>query len=596
MALGVAGGVALGVAGGVAYGVAEGVAEGVAVGVALGVAVGVAVGVGIILGTFQIPLFLGESLLTLWLRLSLSASTQLERDTSYLPFRHHELIYLPLPGLTGVLIQVGQRDPKIGQQRIAEAAASLGQKRAARRALEVLQAHTLRHAISKRQLQGVVELSLPFLPGREKLPNDNPLLPFSQAAQDLIAVQAGTSQHHRRERIAAARQHLTQLLDRVGSQRRPEHIARLLLPVAQRWLEEVEERDRCLAAEVDKHRELPTPFRVGNPLQAEDLELFKGRRDLVQVFNHDLAAEGGEPLFLLGQRRVGKSSLLNLLPQLMGSAAVVTINFQGLSGSLHRRAPHIWLLVEVASRFPIQPLPLEVEAWGPSLAWLKQLDVHLAQNQDRLLIAIDEIERLEEDRIAQAVCPDFLDFVRACGEQLQHIRLLLVGAHSPRRLGRHWTDRLISAIYRDLSFLSASEAEELVLRPISDFPEGVYPPELVKQIIEQTHGHPYLVQLICSELVRELNAQRRSRATEEDLEEALDCAANKSSGLFDEIWDERSPAEQRWLIRLAEAPQAVKPLDPALRQLRRESFVLREGECWRVAVPMFAQWIRTWGS
>ena len=123
------------------------------------------------------------------------------------------------------------------------------------------------------------------------------------------------------------------------------------------------------------------------------------------------------------------------------------------------------------------------------------------------------------------------------------------------------------------------------------FPD-IYPPGGVDRLVRETHGHPYLVQLVCDLLVRDLNGQERLTATAADLTRALDRAIDATS-LFRELWSDRTDGERALLRRLAaEDENATAPDDPALRDLVQEGHVERvEGRC-HLAVPLFRAWIR----
>lgn len=97
-------------------------------------------------------------------------------------------------------------------------------------------------------------------------------------------------------------------------------------------------------------------------------------------------------------------------------------NFQSLSGDAHRETPHRRVLADIAAHAPGTPAPPESDRWGDGLRWLEELD--RACTDRRLLAVIDEIERVE-DGIRDGWCSsDFLDFLRAAGDALHHIRLL----------------------------------------------------------------------------------------------------------------------------------------------------------------------------
>lgn len=371
---------------------------------------------------------------------------------------------------------------------------------------------------------------------------------------------------------------------------RRDRLTARLLPTAKLWLDVIENEERLLAAAQRENPQIEPVFHAGLPLEPDRPEqraLFKGRTDIGRLVAHHLDADRRGVLVVVGQRRMGKSSLRNFLPRLLGGGTeVVPVNFQELSGHAHRATPHRWVLELVARQFPGEEHP-QTTVWADTLAWLKARDAALADR--RVLVVIDEVERVE-DGIREGWCSaDFLDFLRAAGDALTRIRFMLLTAYPLPRLGRHWNDRLISATSRQISYLDPVSAEELMRSPVEDFPD-IYPEGGVERILKQTHRHPFLLQKIGDELCEFLNANHRQKATDDELTDIFDRVAREP--LFDELWDQRTPDEKRALHALA---CTREPLDatPAMRALEREGYVeLDADERASIAVPLFSAWIR----
>ena len=88
---------------------------------------------------------------------------------------------------------------------------------------------------------------------------------------------------------------------------------------------------------------------------------------------------------------------------------------------------------------------------------------------------------------------------RAAGDALHNIRFLLLTAYPLHRLGPHWTDRLVSATSRAISYLDEDDARELLAHPIPEFPD-IYPEGGIDVILAQTGRHPYLLQMAGDDL------------------------------------------------------------------------------------------------
>jgi uncharacterized protein len=575
---------------GAAGGVAGGVAFGVLVDVTSAVEVGMAGAMTSILILFRIPFFVAEALWTWGTSLAVRAHPSLATGLArWLPFRHHDLIYLPLPGLRPFLIDLADQNPTLAQALLDEAAESVAQKTPARHALIELQARSLERAARERRWAAAGAFALPFLPSPEDLLESSPLTRFRAAAQDLHAASL-TSDHLRRrnalERAAAKLQGFRTTM--VGKAHLDE-LEQRLQSTTPLWLDLLDDALKALSVEERAHPQLPKPFEPGPPLGPADAHLFKGRADLIRLIDHDLADHRRAPLLLTGQRRMGKTSLLRMLPERLGTGSLlVTLNFQKLSGSPHREHPHRWLAEALREARPALPPPPATTAWGDTIAWLEEAESSFGD--DRVLIAIDELERIQTGIDEGWGSPVFLDFLRAAGDALRRIRLLLVSAHPLHRLGRAWTDRLISVIHRELTYLLPHEAEDLIRNPMPGF-QDIYPPGGVDRIVRETHGHPYLVQLVCDALIRDLNSRSQLVAVDEDLSRAFDRALDDTP-LFRELWQDRSDAERALLEALARGGGGAPMEDATLRALLKEGYVERAGEGASLAVPLFGAWIR----
>jgi hypothetical protein len=611
VAIGVDFGIAVGAPGGVERGTARGVAyslavtvvigigigtsvdvqRGVAGGISVGVSAGIAAGVATLLTVFRVPMYPFEALVSLSLAWWTRVFPGRPPAADWLPFRQHDLINFPLLGLKTYLLQLSEHDPGLTRNLLAEAAASPGQKGVAHRTLIELQARALERAAQARDFAKTADLDLPFLPSADNLEPDSPFRPFRSVAGDLRACSEGGNHRQRRLALERARGTLHGFLNA----QHPSHVRRLgerLRTTARIWLETTADEERRLAADEQAHPQVPLAFVAGPDLKpgtTEDKAVFKGRKDLARIVDHELDPDRRGVLVIVGQRRMGKTSFRNWLPSLLDSGArVVSANFQELSGRPERATPHRWLLDLIAASLRDAPPPPTSPHWGDALAWLRERDATLGDG--RVLVVIDEVERVEDGIRAGWCSTDFLDFLRAAGDSLHRIRFLLLTAYPLQRLGPHWVDRLVSATTQILSYLDPESAQELIRSPIPDFPD-IYPAQGVERILRETHRHPYLIQKVCDGLCQYLNAHGgRRRATDDELTEVLDRLLNEDN-LFDEFWRQRSVEEQHALRRLAHA-QGPLDADPATRQLAREGYVEMEGDRATVAVPLFAAWIR----
>ncbi len=122
---------------------------------------------------------------------------------------------------------------------------------------------------------------------------------------------------------------------------------------------------------------------------------------------------------------------------------------------------------------------------------------------------------------------------------IQHrrgVKLLLSGSHTLEEF-RRWSSYLINAQVVELGYLEEGEARRLIETPIPDFPLR-YEPAAVQQVLALTSGHPYLVQLLCMEIVAHKNRQspaQRHLTTVADVEAAVPAMLVRGQQFFADI-------------------------------------------------------------
>lgn len=658
IAYGIAWGIALGVAHfptGVATGVAVAVATGVATGVAFDVKIGIVFGVAFGLAYLRLPLLVFESL-TAWILATAVRGRLASRKVwlRHLPYRSHDLIFFPLPGLRRLIIDIGDTDPKLAEELIAEAAGTIGQKTPARLALIELQASTLERAASRRTFSAVADMALPFLPAieadpalsalrgmaadlsasppegatsrREFVPvpsflglrvfrevlkastleraaSRRAVVPapsffgfrvFREVAIDLRAAQASRSHSHRGKCLQDAENKIKRLQNTLIGRRRPAPLEKRLLVTARAWQDVITDERAALERDKRERPQVPLPFVAGPSLTASDQGLFRGRRDLVDLIDHYLSGTRRTPVVLFGQRRMGKSSFLNMLPLQLGAGTVlVSLNCQRLSVNPRKGEPVFWVLDQIAKVVEgLPPAPRDLST--DILIWLETVDHRLAEEGRKILVAMDEVESMEEGLrhgwLPSAGLSQALDMIRAVGDSLQHIQFLLATAWRFDRLDPIWSRHLISPVIREITYLDSLEARRLLLEPEPGFP-AIYPEGGVDRILYATHGHPYLLQLAGDLLCQRINAQGRLSASDADVTHALDKCID-ATPLFQELWNMRAESERSVLRSLAYGTALPPASRTSLNHLKADGFVECDGDSWQVAVRLFATWIR----
>jgi hypothetical protein len=239
--------------------------------------------------------------------------------------------------------------------------------------------------------------------------------------------------------------------------------------------------------------------------------------------------------------------------------------------------------------------------------WLNQVERVVAQDGiETVLLALDEFEALddafEEGRFNERAV---LGMLRHIIQHRLRFKVLLAGSHTLDEFQR-WASYLINASVLHLSFLDEAEARRLIERPIENFSLR-YQPEASRRVLDLTRGHPFLVQLLCGEIIVLKNKQdpaRRRVADVEDVEAATVLALDHGDLYFADIYynqvDETGLAA---LTALAQAdPDGLSSetlaarLDPAanlaatLAWLTRRELIEAADGCYRFKVELIRRW------
>ncbi len=464
---------------------------------------------------------------------------------------------LPLIGLDDHVVLIAERKPAEGRAALAYLATSR-QRWAAQAAQIELDARQLERCPTVQAISTVYQnLAAGALEG----PASALLRSFSRISQDVNAALRQESAYNQRLALSGGEDRLDGMLRELT--RSSERYAARFRPVATRWRQIIAAHIHTLAAEVEQRQEIDSPYIIGVPL-TEQQEVFVGRADISARIEQLLLDRRRPPLLLYGQRRMGKTSLLNNLGRLLPSTIVPL--FVDLQGPAAQSSNHTGLLynlgrgmTESAQRqrgLALPPLSRDSLAVDPFTRFDEWLDeVEAALGQSAALLTLDEFEaldaafssgRFEEQRV--------LGMLRNLIQHRPRFKVLLAGSHTLDEL-QHWASYLINAQVVRIDYLKEAEARELVERPVSDFALR-YEPDAGQRVLDLTHGHPFLVQLLCAEIIAIKNEQQpslRRLAGLIDVEAAVPEALSSGSLFFADIQRNQVDAAGLALLRFLAA-------------------------------------------
>ncbi|MEM9483726.1 MAG: AAA family ATPase [Cyanobacteria bacterium P01_F01_bin.116] len=610
---GVAHGVAEGVASGVAYGVALGVASGVASGVvagnvALGVAVGVAVGVGLWVNWWR-PVLL-TSLFTPWHWLLYRFDQSRNKQLPSLLHKHlafwDEWQYLPIPGLDKHLLLTLEKRPAEGQAALDYLSTSR-QRWAAQAAQIELDARQLECC---EDAASVGDIHHRLTVGELQGPADTLLRSFTRISTDVAAALNQDSNFNQRLALSSIADRLDGLV-RELTRSSDKYVARFR-PIAQRWGNIIDLTIEDLTKESELRQEIDSPYIIGVPLNQQQT-VFISRTGISARIEQLLLDRRRPPLLLYGQRRSGKTSLLNNLGRLLPNNIVpLFVDLQGASsatsysGFLSRLAGDMVKSAQEQRSLTLPTLTREELIDDPFTIfheWLNKVETLL--KGDTGLLALDEFEKLDEvlteGRFREN---DILGMLRNIIQHRPRFKVMIAGSHTLKEFQR-WSSYLINAQTIHLGYLKESEARQLIEHPIKDFALR-YEPDASQRVLDVTHGHPFLVQLLCGEVVAYKNEQDpsiRRLATLADVEAAIPEALESGSMFFSDIEGNQVDATALAILRhiaalgeggTASQPQLVQQISddlaPAIDLLLRRELIEATADGYRFQVELIRRW------
>jgi len=261
---------------------------------------------------------------------------------------------------------------------------------------------------------------------------------------------------------------------------------------------------------------------------------------------------------------MGKTSLLNNLGRLLPNSIIpMFVDLQGPVSSATDYAGFLYniarAMIESAQRqsaFTLPPLTRETLAPDPFTyfdEWLDKVEKTLDQNI--ALLSLDEFEALDaaisKGRFDEQ---DVLGMLRHLIQHRPRFKLLLAGSHTIEEFQR-WASYLINVQVLHISYLKEHEARQLIEQPVKDF-KLRYEPDAVERVLQLTRCHPFLIQLLCAEIIYLKNEQdpsMRRLANLADVEAAMPKALDSGSFFFADIQSNQIDAAGLAVLRFIAA-------------------------------------------
>ena len=517
--------------------------------------------------------------------------------------------HLPLFGLDNYLVQIYERDPQKGQLAI-DYISHRSQNWAAKAAQIELDARRLERCNTA---NAIARIHHEITAGELLDQASSVLRSFSYLSQDIEKALQNTLTYYQRLAIREVQERLENLFRELSQ---TTYAARFQ-PIVHQWRQVLDALMQQLTTEVETRQEIENPYVVGNPLD-EHQATFVGRHAIAIELEELLLKPACPPLLLYGQRRMGKTSLLHHLGQLLPHTIIpLFVKVQGTIGLASNSVDFLYSLskeiCKSAKRYRRLQLPLltrEVLTVGPFSVFDEWLDdVEQLVTPKRLLLMLDEFIALDyafaQNRLDKH---NILGLLRHQFQHRPHLKMLLCGSLAIEEL-QHWASYLVNVRTVHLSYLTEAETYQLIEAPIPNFSLR-YDKEARERVLNLTRRHPALVQSLCHEIITLKNQQliaKRRQVEIADVEAAVPQVLETVKLFFTEILKNEIDAnEQRVLRHLAAAEESAvlnqtNPiLSPAQWQMTLSQLLQREliesvdGNSYRFQVELIRRAVLKW--
>ncbi|MEZ4864206.1 MAG: AAA-like domain-containing protein [Caldilineaceae bacterium] len=305
---------------------------------------------------------------------------------------------------------------------------------------------------------------------------------------------------------------------------------------------------------------IPNPYVAGAPLRPQSAT-FVGRQSDLQFIRDTLrSVESNVAIVLTGERRMGKTSLLQqLLVQLRNDYAPVYLDCQalGIEPGLGRFLYDVAEAVAAAAELP-RPNAADF-ADRPSAFFERTFlpQVQQALGQRRLVLLFDEFEelqaRVDRGRLEPELFPYLRHLIQHSGlEGGTRFAVLFAGTHRLHELNpAYWSAFFNVAHHRRLTHLHIDDARHLITIPVT--PHLHYDDLALAQMLRLTGGHPYFLQLLCYVIVNTANHEERGYVSLAQVQAALTETFDLAASHLLYLWGQVDAAAQPVLLAAAAA-------------------------------------------
>ncbi len=353
------------------------------------------------------------------------------------------------------------------------------------------------------------------------------------------------------------------------------------------------------------------PYIAGNPVRGQSF--FVGRTDILRDVQSLLLNPRANAIVLYGQRRIGKTSILfELEQQLAETGDHLPVYFD-----LHDKADLslseiLYRLAEQISRYIEGGMPdrRQFDSQG-SFFRSDFLPDAVCRTKKKLIFLFDEFDVLDRPYKGQ-VGATFLPYLRRWIARTCDVHFVLAMGRRPDELSAQMLNTFKHVQTRHVSLMDISESLGIVRQ--SEQNHSLYWSDSgINRVCYWTKGHPYLTQLLCSEVWERLYDEGPAQpptASADDVDLAIEATLEQGANAFQWIWNGLTPAEKVVMAAMAGTGRLTysrqmlrnildhdgssnfsRELAMAPEGLLKRDLLRRSSGGYRFAIPLLKRWI-----
>ena len=336
------------------------------------------------------------------------------------------------------------------------------------------------------------------------------------------------------------------------------------------------------------------PYIIGRPIRKG--EKFFGRESLFR-FIEDNLLQDVKFILLHGQRRIGKSSVLQQISNFVKSHEFIFVQFDlqdkgqsSLSNILHNLATAITDQTGIDGNNLQTPTEAEIEQDINSFSRFLLENFFQRINDKKLVLLLDEFDvaNNESNDINIVEQQKFFPYLKQLLKEQDKLFIISV-------IGRYLNDlsnlrKLFkNAPYQEIGLLDVLSAERMIKNPA----EGIfeYEQEAIDKIMQLSAGHPCFTQVICFTLFEQVRNGNKDIIQRADVDCILNKAIENSDSFFQSFWQVLTVEERMIISSVAEAQriaieQPTEILEKPLDLLKKNGINQTEQLCqaWEILI------------